>query len=113
MCTLNNIRELVEGLKHSNNNYAYRCLKQLEDESINSSAVYPFFKNFVNMLDDDKAITARQCIKVLPLIVKYKPDLKNCIVNELHNANTLKYKDSMQALILKDIQNSLEVISKY
>lgn len=61
---------------------------------------------------DDKPITARQCIKALPSIVKYKPDLQNDIENALHCANPIKYKESMQSLILKDIQKSLDDIRK-
>ncbi|MEG1390244.1 MAG: SufBD protein [Angelakisella sp.] len=59
---------------------------------------------------DDKPIAVRQCIKMLPTLVRYKPDLKDCVVNALHNANPLRYKESMQGLILKDIQASLEAI---
>lgn len=144
------IQNLVNGLKHSDDKYAYECLKQLEDESNNSSVVYPFFETFVEMLDDansyirargiiliaanakwdvnykideiidrylnhildDKPITARQCIKSLPIIVQYKPDLKRCIVDALYKANPSRYKESMQSLILKDIQKSLKAIDK-
>lgn len=59
---------------------------------------------------DDKPITARQCIKVLPVIAKYKPDLIDCVTNALHNANTQIYKSSMQSLVYKDIQDVLKKI---
>lgn len=59
---------------------------------------------------DDKPITARQCIKVLPIIAKYKPDLIDCVTNALHNANTQIYKSSMQSLVYKDIQDVLKKI---
>ena len=65
---------------------------------------------YLKHIMDDKPITARQCIKALPLIAKYKPDLKNDIENALLSANPSKYKDSMRPLILKDIQKSLEKI---
>lgn len=71
-------------------------------------AIDEYLKHIV----DDKPITARQCIKVLPTIVKYKPDLKNDIENALHQANLLGYKKSMQSLILNDIQKALDAISK-
>lgn len=61
---------------------------------------------------DDKPITARQCIKALPLLVEYKPNLKHCVINALYNASPLRYKESMQSLVAKDIQKSLEVIKK-
>lgn len=73
------------------------------DESIDS---------YLNHIMDEKPITARQCIKLLPLLVKYKPDLKDCVVNALCKANTAKYKESMQSLVTKDIQKSLADIRK-
>lgn len=144
------IESLVNGLINSDDRYAYQCLKQLEDESVKSSAVYPYFDLFVEMLDntnsyirtrgiiliavnakwdvDDKIdeiidkylkhitditpITARQCIKSLPALVQYKPELKDDIINALCMANLLRFKQSMRSLVLKDIQNSLEAIKK-
>lgn len=67
---------------------------------------------FLKHISDDKPSTSRQCIKSLPLLVKYKPNLKDCVVNELYKANPLIYKESMHSLILNDIQNSLEIINK-
>lgn len=49
-------------------------------------------------------------IKALPPIVKYKPNLKNDIENALYRTNPLRYKDSMQLLVFKDIQKSLDDI---
>lgn len=67
---------------------------------------------YLKHITDDKPITARQCIKVLPVIAKYKPDLKQDIENALHHANPARYKESMQSLVLKDIQKSLNDIRK-
>lgn len=146
---MDNIQELVYGLRDKNNEYAYQCLKQLQSESINSDIVYSYFDSFAAMLDDsnsyirtrgilliaansqwdkeckvneiidkllehimdEKPITARQCIQALPLMVKHKPDLKEYVVRALHKANPQKYKESMQKLILNDIQKSLELIN--
>lgn len=146
---MDNIQELVCGLRNKNNEYAYQCLKQLTSESMNSDRVYSYFETFREMLDDsnsyirtrgilliaanaqwdtdckldeiidtllehimdEKPITARQCIQALPLIVKYKPDLKEYVIRALHKANPQKYKESMQNLILNDIQKSLELIN--
>lgn len=68
--------------------------------------------DFLKHITDEKPITARKCIKVLPIIAKYKPDLKNDIENALHRANPAMYKDSMRSLVLKDIQATLEDIRK-
>lgn len=146
---MNNIQELLNGLKDKDDKYAYQCLKQLEAESMSSDTVYPFIDLFASMLDnpnsyirtrgiiliaanvkwdkdnkideiiddylkhimDDKPITSRQCIKTLPTIVKYKPDLINDVCNALHNANPQIYKSSMQPLVCKDIQDVLKMIA--
>jgi len=67
---------------------------------------------YLKHIMDDKSITARQCIKVLPSLVKYKPDLKGCVVDALHKAKPERYNDSMQSLILEDIRKSMEAINK-
>lgn len=63
-------------------------------------------------ITDVKPITARQCIKLLPIIAKYKPELKNDILFALRNANTFIYNDSMQPLVYKDIQKALKEIQE-
>jgi hypothetical protein len=148
---MNNIQELVDGLKDKNNKYAYQCLKQLEFESMNSDVVYAYFDIFATMLDDtnsyirtrgilliaananwdkdykiddiidnylkhimdDKPITARQTIKALPTIAKYKPDLINDICNALYKANTQIYNSSMQPLVYRDIKEALNEIENF
>lgn len=68
--------------------------------------------NYLLHITDDKPITARQCIKALSIIAKCKPDLRQDIVNALHRANVSRYKESMQSLVLKDIQKCLGEIQK-
>ncbi len=64
-------------------------------------------------LDKDvKPITGRQCIKLLPMLAKNKPELKCDIVSALQKADIFIYADSMQSLVYKDIQNSLAEIEK-
>ena len=58
----------------------------------------------------EKPITARQCIKALPSIAKYKSDLVECIRETLLKADVTRYGDSMQTLIYKDISSSLKEI---
>lgn len=66
---------------------------------------------YLKHIMDAKPITARHCIKYLPMIVKYKPELKSCVLNALNNANPLIYKESMQSLVIKDIRKSLDDIN--
>ncbi len=148
---MNDIQELVSGLRGKNDKYAYQCLKQLELESLNSDTVYPYFDLFSAMLDDSnsyirtrgilliaanakwdsdykideiidsllnhimdvKPITARQCIKSLPAIAKYKPDLAGDICSALQTASLAIYKSSMQSLVSKDIQDALKAITNF
>jgi len=65
---------------------------------------------YLKHITDIKSITARQCIKLLPIIVEYKPELKNDILSALHKANISIYGDSMQSLVHKDIQKALNEI---
>jgi len=147
---MDKIEELVNGLRNQDNNYAYQCLKQLEEESGSSGTVYPYFDVFTEMLHDpnsyvrtrgiiliasnakwdrdnrideiidellmhvmdEKPVTARQCIKVLPQIAASKCQLAECIMDALETANPQRYKSSMQPLICKDIQNALESINR-
>ena len=60
---------------------------------------------------DDKPITARQCIKALPNIAKYKPDLVDDIHAALNKANPQRYAASMQSLVYNDIRAALKTIN--
>lgn len=65
---------------------------------------------YLGHITDPKPITARQCIKLLPMIARDKPDLKPDILAALHRADISLYKGSMQPLVFKDIQNALKQI---
>lgn len=67
---------------------------------------------YLKHIEDVKPITARQCIKLLPMLAKNKPELKNDIVSALQKADISIYADSMQSLVYEDIQNSLAEIEK-
>lgn len=67
---------------------------------------------YLRHIEDVKPITARQCIKWLPIIVQNKPELRYDIVSALQKADISTYADSMQSLVCKDIQNVLAEIEK-
>ena len=67
---------------------------------------------YLKHITDVKPITARQCIKLLPIIAKYKPELRNDILFALNKANISIYDDSMQSLVCKDIRKALKEIEK-
>ena len=133
------IAKLINGLLDHDDQKAYEYLKILEEKSrdtfaemlsndksyirtrgiilIAANAKWDTDNKMDGIIDklrgcitDAKPITARQCIKVLPTIVKYKPGLKEPIVNALYNADLSNYKESMQSLILGDIQQALNEI---
>lgn len=65
---------------------------------------------YLKHITDDKPITARQCIKLLPMIANSKPDLKADITTALQKADISRYADSMQPLVNQDIQEALKKI---
>lgn len=67
---------------------------------------------YLKHISDSKPITARQCVKLLPIIAKHKPELREDIVLALQQADTSIYADSMQPLVQKDIQEALVEIQK-
>ena len=67
---------------------------------------------YLRHITDCKPITARQCIKLLPTIAKYKPELKEDIVSALRKADLSIYADSMQPLVYQDLQRALKEIGK-
>lgn len=67
---------------------------------------------YLKNITDVKPITARQCIKLLPMIAKDKPELGKDICLALERADISFYDDSMQPLVYKDIQKALKEIQK-
>lgn len=67
--------------------------------------------DYLKHIMDEKPITSRQCIKVLPNIAKYKPHLTNTICTALKMANIEIYNSNMRPLVYKDIQTALKQIN--
>lgn len=63
-------------------------------------------------LNDEKPTSVRQCLKAIEEIIMYKPNLKYTIKEKLLKINYLNYKDSMQSLIFKDVENILMLINE-
>lgn len=66
-----------------------------------------YIDKYLKHIVDKKPITSRQCIKMLPVIAKYKSELKTDIITALKKADISIYADSMQPLVYKDIQEAL------
>ena len=65
---------------------------------------------YLRCITAPKPITARQCIQNLPEIPQHKPELREKILTALGRADVSRYADSMQPLVLKNIQNPMETI---
>lgn len=63
-------------------------------------------------IEDEKPITARQCIKDSVIIARYKPELSSIIIDALETYRKI-YQDSMQSLIDKDRQNAIRQIKQF
>ena len=59
-------------------------------------------------LEDEKGTSVRQCLEKLNLILMHKIELADIIENKVRNLELSKYKESMQALIRKDIDYILK-----
>lgn len=66
------------------------------------------FETYLKHILDEKPITARQCIKTLPMIATYKPELSGMIQAALEQADTNVYSDSMKPLVDKDIASAVK-----
>ena len=63
-------------------------------------------------IEDEKLITARQCIKDVVMIAKYKPELIDVILEALENMR--KYMMIVcRILIFKDRQKAIRTIRQY
>jgi hypothetical protein len=63
-------------------------------------------------IEDEKPITARQCIKDTIIIAKNKPELIDVILQALEDYHTI-YDESMQNLVYKDRQKAIHHIRQY
>lgn len=66
--------------------------------------------DYLKHIMDEKPITARQCIRVLPEIVSSKPELLTVVVDALKCAVPGRYSESMWPLLQKDIAEALKRI---
>ncbi|WMJ86253.1 hypothetical protein [Anaerocolumna sp. MB42-C2] len=66
----------------------------------------------LELLQDEKPITVRQCIQSLGIIAEAKPNLNEKISNKLMSINILEIKETMRKSVLLDILNVLVSIRK-
>ncbi|HHW31972.1 MAG TPA: hypothetical protein GXX20_09925 [Clostridiaceae bacterium] len=69
--------------------------------------------DYLRILNDEKPIMVRQCIKSLGKIVTYRTNLHNKVANGLIFIDIMSIKPTMRKLILTDILNILLLIKKF
>lgn len=77
----------------------------------NENKIFGILPEFLKHLADVKPIVTRQCVKLLPIIARDKPVLKDIILSALKSADISFYKDTMRPLIYKDIQEAISEIT--
>ena len=108
--TMGNGMVISADAKSSNKEESYVYVYNDKKDLNKDYKIDEIIDKYLRHITDVKPITARQCIKLLPIIAKYKPELRNDIISALHKANICIYDDSMQPLVCKDIQKALKEI---
>lgn len=67
-------------------------------------------EQYLEHITDAKPVTARKCIKLLPLLAKSKPELESRILSALHRADLSICAESMRPLARRDIEKALAEI---
>lgn len=62
----------------------------------------------LEILNDSKPTAVRMALAVLPELLKHKPKLRDIIIEAVKSIDYLKYSESMQGLIEKDIKTIIE-----
>lgn len=84
------------------------CSAKWDAENKVNDVIYEYLSH----IEDEKPITARQCIKDAPLIARYKPELTDVILTALEKIGRV-YDESMQSLVYKDRQRAIRQIRQY
>lgn len=106
---MNDIQELVSGLRDKNDKYAYQCLKQLELESLNSDTVYPYFDLFSAMLDDSNSYIRTRGILLIAANAKWDSDYK---IDEIIDS-LLNHIMDVKPITARQCIKSLPAIAKH
>lgn len=104
--------EFIKMLEHCNSYIRVRgfrliCKNAKWDES---GKINEHIDTILQELDDEKPIAVRQCLAFIKEIITYKKELQTQIKEKLLNINPLKYKDTMQGLLCKDVDAVLALL---
>lgn len=83
------------------------CCQAKWDDKNKIKAALP---KMLALFHDEKPTVIRQCLNAIKEVIVYKPELSNDIQEELKKIDLSRYKQSMSALIQKDIDSLNELI---
>lgn len=105
----------VEMMNNQDNSYirtrGLRLIAYNSKWDINNQ-VNDIIHQWLKHIEDEKPITARQCIKDAIIIARNKPELIDVILEALEEFHTI-YDESMQNLVYKDRQKAIHHIRQY
>lgn len=106
---MNDIQILIEGLRSHDNNFAYKCLLELQQESEKSSAVYQYFDLFAEMLDDDSSYIRTRGFVLIASNAKWDVDFK---VDEIID-RLLKHITDYKPIAARQCIKALPMVAKH
>jgi hypothetical protein len=100
---MESIPELMAGLREKNTQIAYDCLKRLLVESEQSSAVYPYFDDFVSMLENDNSYLRTRGLFLIAANARWDTEQKlgNVIdeyLSHIHDEKPITARQCIQTL---------------
>jgi hypothetical protein len=105
---------LKEKLK-SDNSYQRSIGLMLISENVRwdtDNRIADTIDDYLQLLNDEKPVTVRQCIQSLGMIASLKPCLNDIIAARLISIDLVAVKETMRKSILLDILNILAIIGK-
>ncbi len=99
----------------SNNSYQRNIGLMLIAENVrwdSENKMESISDDYLELINDEKPITIRQCIQSLEKIIVFKPELKDKIIRRLISFDLMNVRETMRKLILLDILNVISVIGK-
>lgn len=105
---MENIREHIKTLYEKDNKVAYKSLKVLEAESEKSNAVYPFFDEFVDMMESDHSYVRTRGLLLISQNAKWDTENKIDKIIDGYLNHVLDEKPITARQCIKGLQNIVE-----
>lgn len=95
----------IKNLYNKDNNSAYTTLLELEELSIESNALYPYFDEFLTMLNSDKTFIRVRGFRLICCLAKWDEDLKideniDTILNSFENEKSTAIRQYLEKIDL-------------